>query len=175
MSLHLFRLLWRQTSRATTSRGAGNTEHVLLHHHHPSHHHHHPNCLLRRLLFTTTTSASSQSSPFLPEKSLPDTFEHMVARHKQAAACSLVLEDRSKGAFVWHRPEAEIIARLLSCARDDQPLQPVKIYRWRVGSRDGKQKRFLLLQFPSMSSLKVAVQGMNCSCFYNRILMSTFS
>ncbi|KAH9402862.1 hypothetical protein TYRP_015625 [Tyrophagus putrescentiae] len=175
MSLHLFRLLWRRTSRATTtttittSRGAGNTEHhhVLLHPHHqhqPSHHHHHPNCLLRRLLFTTTTttttSASSQSSPFLPEKSLPDTFEHMVARHKQAAACSLVLEDRSKGAFVWHRPEAEIIARLLSCARDDQPLQPVKIYRWRVGSRDGKQKRFLLLQFPSISSLKVGVQAL---------------
>ena len=90
----------------------------------------------------------------------------MVARHKQAAACSLVLEDRSKGAFVWHRPEAEIIARLLSCARDDQPLQPVKIYRWRVGSRDGKQKRFLLLQFPSISRLKVAVQGTNFLSFY---------
>lgn len=152
-------LLWRTVLWTTTTRK------TVADHHHVFLYFHSSQQIFRRRLSSTTSS-----SPFTKRRY--PSFEHMVERYKQAAALSFVLEDRSKGAFVWHRPTAEISSRLLG---EEFEESPCSVFRWRVGSRDGRQKRFLLIQFASISRLKAAIQGKLLMIFKNLFSIFPFS
>ena len=76
----------------------------------------------------------------------------MIFDYKQSARCSFVLEDRSKQAFVWHHDSNQINKQLFDGLG-------AKIYRWRIGQHDGKQRRFMLVEFANLSQLRMAARG----------------
>ena len=87
------------------------------------------------------------------------TYEEMIMKSKHRARCSLVIEDCSKKARLWHQPNDVILERLLISKQRSESKYSTKLYRWRVGHGDGRQRRFLLCEFSNLANLRAAASG----------------